>query len=75
MPSGARIWTPRVRASGPGASASCLAGGLAAPAYDDTRADPPSGDGYFYLARGRNSCASGPFGAAPQSIDALACSR
>ncbi len=63
-----------LRASGPGASTACLAGGLPAAAFDDTRADPPTGDGYFYLARGRNSCAAGPFGPAPQPIDALACS-
>ena len=63
-----------LHAAGLGASTACLAGGLAAPAYDDARLNPPAGDGYFYLARGKNSCASGPFGAAPQAIDALACS-
>ncbi len=59
--------------SGPGPSTSCLSSGLASPSYDDTRANPAAGDGYFYLTRGRNSCAAGPFGSVPQAIDALSC--
>ena len=62
-----------LHASGLGPASSCLVSGLAATGYDDTRADPPAGDGYFYLARGRNSCGNGSFGPGPQSIDSLAC--
>ncbi|HYS06870.1 MAG TPA: hypothetical protein VEW47_16940 [Candidatus Dormibacteraeota bacterium] len=59
--------------SGPGPSTSCLSSDLPSPSYDDTRDNPTAGDGYFYLTRGRNSCAAGPFGSVPQAIDALAC--
>lgn len=62
-----------LRASGLGPSTSCLASGLASAAYDDIRPDPPAGDGFFYLARARNSCAAGTFGPGRQAIDALAC--
>jgi hypothetical protein len=62
-----------LHASGPGPSTSCLAADLASASYDDARADPKAGDGYYYLARGRNSCAAGPYGSAPQSFDALTC--
>ncbi|MEK7282620.1 MAG: hypothetical protein AAB249_02315 [Acidobacteriota bacterium] len=62
-----------LRASGLGLSTSCLASGLASTAYDDVRPDPPAGDGFFYLARARNSCAAGTFGPGRQAIDALAC--
>ena len=62
-----------LHASGLGPASACLAPNLTTTAYDDTRADPPAGDGYFYLARGRNSCGNGSFGPGPQSIDSLAC--
>jgi DNA-binding beta-propeller fold protein YncE/mono/diheme cytochrome c family protein len=62
-----------LHASGPGPSTSCLASDLASASYDDGRANPAVGDGYFYLTRGRNSCAAGPFGPVPQGIDSLTC--
>jgi len=62
-----------LHASGPGAASSCLVSGLAATGYDDTRANPPAGDGYFYLARGRNSCGAGSFGPGSQGLDPLVC--
>jgi hypothetical protein len=62
-----------LRASGLGPATSCLASGLAATGYDDTRAAPPGGDGYFYLTRARNSCAAGTFGPGKQAIEPLAC--
>jgi YVTN family beta-propeller protein len=62
-----------LRSSGLGAAASCLVSGLATTGYDDTRPNPPAGDGYFYLARGRNSCGPGSFAQGPQPIDSLAC--
>ncbi|MDH3284737.1 MAG: YncE family protein [Acidobacteriota bacterium] len=51
----------------------CLAGDLSGPSYDDTRADPAAGDGYFYLLRGRNACGDGSYGAGRESLDGLAC--
>ena len=53
------------------ASAGCLAGDVPTAAYEDGRPDPSAGDGYFYLVRAENSCASGGFG--PAALDALAC--
>jgi len=62
-----------LHASGLGPASSCLAPNLTTTAYDDTRADPPAGDGYFYLARGRNSCGAGSFGPGTQGLDPLVC--
>jgi DNA-binding beta-propeller fold protein YncE len=54
------------------ASAACLAGGLGAPAFDDVRPDPPVGEGYFYLVRGRNACGAATFGS-DGGADGLVC--
>jgi hypothetical protein len=62
-----------LHASGLGASASCLSGNLAAGIFDDTRPDPPVGDGYYYFAGSRNACANGGFGPGRGALDALAC--
>jgi len=43
-------------------SACTLAAGVMESRVTDARADPPAGDGYFYLVRARNSCADGTFG-------------
>jgi hypothetical protein len=50
----------------------CLEGDLLGPTYTDLRADPPAGDGYFYLVRGRNPCGGG-FGAGREAIESLDC--
>jgi DNA-binding beta-propeller fold protein YncE/mono/diheme cytochrome c family protein len=63
-----------LRTSGLTSATSCLAGDVQPPAYDDTRAAPPVGEGYFYLTRARNSCGSGGFGPGQSSLDALTCS-
>jgi hypothetical protein len=60
-------------ASGLGSATSCLASGLVTTAYDDTRVSPSAENGYFYLARARNSCAAGTFGPGEQAIDPLSC--
>jgi len=52
---------------------SCLSGSLTTNSDTDSRPDPPPGDGYFYLARARNVCASGGFGAGRPSLDTLSC--
>ena len=61
-----------LRASGLSSTA-CLAGDLQPAAYDDLRGDPAPGDGYFYLVRGENSCASGGFGPGREALDPLDC--
>jgi len=62
-----------LRGAGLPAATSCLAGGLQPAAFNDARAVPPAGDGYYYLARGNNVCAVGTFGAGRSSLDALVC--
>jgi hypothetical protein len=47
------------RSLAPGAS--CLAAGLAAPAFTDLRRPPPA-DGWWYLVRARNACAAATWG-------------
>jgi hypothetical protein len=61
-----------LRAQGLDLATGCLAGDLASPVYYDASPLPPARDGYFYLVRSRNSCASPGFGRA--AIDDLACS-
>jgi hypothetical protein len=52
--------------------ASCLQG--AGPAsYPDTRLDPTIGTGYWYLARGRNSCGISTYGTAPRDSGIPSC--
>ncbi len=59
--------------SGTVAGATCLAGDIVGTSYDDLRPDPAPGDGYYYLARGRNACGVSSFGAGYEVLDALAC--
>ncbi len=56
------------------ASTSCLAGALAPASYDDSRPDPPAGDGYYYLVRAENGCGNGGWGPNRSNLGALACS-
>ena len=44
------------------AGASCLANDVAGASYDDTRPDPASGQGVYYLARAQNGSGTGTFG-------------
>ena len=46
---------------GSGAGEACLASGIAESSTTDTGI-PPSGDGFWYLIRGRNNCEAGPYG-------------
>ena len=52
---------------------SCLSGDLTTNSATDSRPSPPVGDGYFYLARARNTCATGGFGLGRSSLDPLSC--
>jgi len=60
-------------ASGLVASTACLSGDLTTNSYGDSRPDPPVGDGYYYLVRAENSCASGGFGPGRAPLDPLSC--
>jgi hypothetical protein len=51
-----------LRATGGVASAGCLEHDVGGATWDDTRPEPPVGDGYYYLARPRTDCASGSYG-------------
>ncbi len=62
-----------LRSAGLASAATCLAGNVQAPAYDDVRANPAAADGYFYLTRAGNTCGSGGFGAGRESLDTLTC--
>jgi hypothetical protein len=42
--------------------ATCLTSGLADTPYVETQPVPAPGDGYYYVVRGRNSCATGTWG-------------
>jgi DNA-binding beta-propeller fold protein YncE/mono/diheme cytochrome c family protein len=63
-----------LRAVGLSGASACLTGVFAAPSYNDTRGDPPPGEGFYYLIRARNSECSGGFGASATSIEGLDCS-
>jgi hypothetical protein len=62
-----------MRTSGLASATSCLAGGQQPAAFTDARPDPPIGDGYYYLVRGRNVCAIGTFGGNRVALDGLSC--
>jgi YVTN family beta-propeller protein len=53
--------------------AGCLSGALSSPAWLDPRANPPVGNGTYYLVRARKACGTGSFGAASKVPDALVC--
>ena len=55
------------------AATSCLAGSLSASSTQDARPDPPTGEGYYYLVRARNSCGDGGFGAGREALGSLSC--
>ncbi len=42
----------------------CLAGGVPGSSFEDTRAAPPGGEGYYYMVRARNACFAGTYGSA-----------
>ena len=53
-------------------SATCLQSG-GGNSYSDTRLDPSVGNGFWYLARARNSCGTGTYGAAPRDAEIPPC--
>jgi hypothetical protein len=52
--------------------ASCLQPGGGA-TYNDARANPAVGNGYWYLSRARNSCATGTYGSTQRDTGIPAC--
>jgi len=52
----------RLRPDGGFASACTLSRGAAATSVNETRPDPASGSGYYYLVRAENACGDGTFG-------------
>lgn len=63
-------------AADPFGDASCLAADLTGTSYEDTRADPPPGDGYWYLVRAKNVCGTGTFGTGRSQLeDSAVCPR
>ena len=57
-----------LRASAGYGAATCLASGVLDTPYDDTRGNPPAGDGDYYLVRARNAYGVGTYG--PTVLDA-----
>jgi hypothetical protein len=51
---------------------SCLAEDLENPAYEDARTPSP-GDGFYYLVRAENPCATGGLGPGREALDPLDC--
>jgi hypothetical protein len=52
-------------------AALCLGDDEALPIFVDTRPDPPSGTGYYYLVRSQNQCGIGPYGEATSGAPRL----
>ena len=52
----------------------CFADDLADATFDDLQADPPAGDGFYYLIRVRNPCGVGDLGAGREPLLTLDCS-
>jgi len=64
----------QLRATSGFSGATCLVAGSGEPPFDDLRAGPDPGLGYYYLLKARNSCWRGTFGDsghAPDPRDAL----
>ena len=51
------------------AAAVCLSNDGAANSFVDNRADPPSGDGYYYLVRAQSTCGTGTYGFDSASVE------
>jgi hypothetical protein len=52
----------------------CFVEDLADATFEDLQADPPAGDGFYYLVRVRNPCGVGEMGAGRESLLTLDCS-
>jgi Thrombospondin type 3 repeat len=52
-------------------SATCLINNTASTSYNDTRANPSPGTGYYYLVRSSNICGAGSYGQATSGAEEL----
>lgn len=55
------------------AATACIEGEIPTPSYDDPAADPPPGDGVYYLVRAGNACGVAGLGPGRESLDGLLC--
>ncbi len=60
-----------LRAGGGVGGAICLADSVLTNAYDDPRANPPAGDGDYYLVRGQSACCPGTYGFASSGTERI----
>jgi hypothetical protein len=51
----------------------CLEAGVTEPTYLDLRADPPQGDGYYYLVQAENACGVGSLGPGREGVTPPVC--
>jgi hypothetical protein len=58
-----------LRGTGGFTGATCLATALGGTTYDDLQANPPSGDGRWYLIRSTNACGDGSYGNSSLPVD------
>jgi hypothetical protein len=58
-----------LRGTGGFSEATCLVDGVAGTTYDDPNANPPSGEGRWYLLRAVSACGTGSFGDSSLAID------
>ena len=62
-----------MRASGLSPATACVEAETADDSWTDPRPGPNAGDGFFYLLRSKNACATSTFGVGRASIDPLTC--
>ena len=60
-----------LRAAGGVSGGTCLSDNVATNSYTDSRANPPAGQGDYYLVRGQSSCCSGTYGHATAGAERL----
>ncbi len=65
-----------LRAQGNTNAATCLEDDAAQSTHEETRGDPPAGDGYYYMVREQSQCEAAPYGfasAGPEWLPTAAC--
>ena len=62
-----------LRGSGLSPATACVQGETPDDSWTDPRPGPATGDGFYYLLRSKNACATSTFGASRGAIDPLAC--
>ncbi len=65
-----------LRTQGNTTAAICLENDAIEPTHQETRSDPPPGDGYYYMVREQSQCEAAPYGfasAGPEWLPTAAC--